>query len=102
MPCAGGKNLTPEQAKVRKRVMAERLDALEKLLLSGRVKLRGDAKNPVFDGWVGADRGDWADACAYRALVAKGSSALRMTAARSQAMSNDRMQNDRMQRGGLR
>lgn len=103
MPCAGGKNLTPVQQRERKRLMAERLDDLEKLLLSGRVRLKltGNADKPaIFEGWDGEQqRGPWADACAYRALLAKGSSALRMSQARAQAAP---AASDRMQRGGLR
>lgn len=98
MPCLGGTNLTAAQQVERKRVMAERLDELEKLLSAGRVRLKltGNPERPaVFEGWDGIEqRGPWHDTCAYRALVAKGSSALRMVESRTQT-------SERMERKGL-
>ena len=87
MPCYGAA-LTPEQIEARKEALRE----LERQIARGKVKVRLSATGvPTFEGWQ-TDRtgpGHWHDDCAYRTLMAEGSSALRMALARQPAQ--DRM-----------
>jgi hypothetical protein len=83
MPC-DGLELTKSQEAVRE----EKLRDLEAQLKAGKVtvKLNGRTRKVEFVGWE-TDRvgvGHWHDDCAYRRLMAEGSSELRMALARSQ------------------
>lgn len=81
MPCAGTK-LTAEQVAQRD----QKLRDLERQIQSGRVTVKVSGRTVEFVGWQ-TDRtnpGHWHDDCAYRTLLAEGSSALRMALARAQ------------------
>jgi hypothetical protein len=75
--------LTPEQLAAR----AERLRDLERQIARGQVKVRLSATGKAtFEGWE-TDRenpGHWHDDCAYRTLMAEGSTELRRALAREQ------------------
>jgi hypothetical protein len=75
--------LTPEQIAQRE----ERLRDLERQIARGKVKVRMDARGrATFEGWE-TDRtgpGHWHDDCAYRTLMAEGSTELRRAVAREQ------------------
>jgi len=80
MPCNGAA-LTAIQQKQRE----ERLRDLERQIASGKVTVKMNGRKVSFDGWV-TDRtgpGHLHDDCAYRTLMAQGSSTLRMALART-------------------
>jgi hypothetical protein len=86
MPC-GTEVLTAAQQAKKEQALRD----LEKQIAAGKVKVMLDRMGKAtLDGWE-TDRenpGHWHDDCAYRKLLAEGSSALRMVMARAQT---DRM-----------
>jgi hypothetical protein len=87
MPCANQK-LTQQQEQSRK----QELKSLERQIEAGVVTVKVNGESVEFVGWK-TDRvnpGHWHDDCAYRTLMAEGSSALRMALARQQSQP-DRM-----------
>lgn len=81
MPCAFGE-LTQEQTQSRERELRD----LERRIEAGSVTVTVNGEDVQFLGWD-TDRtgpGHWHDDCAYRTLLAEGSSALRMALARNQ------------------
>lgn len=79
MPCGMEKLTQPQKAK-----KAEALKDLERQIEAGTVTVKRNGENVEFVGWE-TDRenpGHWHDDCAYRTLMAEGSSALRMATAR--------------------
>lgn len=90
MPC-DGLELTKTQEQERE----EKLRDLEAQLKVGKVTVRTNARTRKveFVGWQ-TDRtgpGHWHDDCAYRRLMAEGSSELRMALARSQTAGTERL-----------
>jgi len=88
MPCDGAK-LTATQKQNRQ----DKLRDLEKQIAQGKVTVKVKGRSVEFVGWK-TDRegpGHWHDDCAYRTLVAQGSSALRMALARAQTTGTQRM-----------
>ncbi len=87
MPC-GTEQLTQQQQAKK----AQALKDLERQIEAGVVTVKVNGESVTFEGWQ-TDRenpGHWHDDCAYRTLMAEGSSALRMALARS-ASTTDRM-----------
>lgn len=85
MPCIGMQEAVKTQAEEKARdKQRAKLAELEQKLQAGQVKPVKDAAGRVtFQGWSAQDRGGWHDECAHRALLAAGSSALRLSLARA-------------------
>lgn len=82
--------LGEESRKRRAREIETALERLERYLSAGTVKVVvGPTGAVAFKGWN--DRDEIMDACAFRRLTAKGSSALRMALARAEAMAGRKM-----------
>jgi hypothetical protein len=86
MPCdyTIPEGMTIEQ---RKTQIEEAIDRLNKALTIGEVKVVVGANGAVaFKGWDARARNGVSDVCAYRKLMASGSSGLRTQLARAEAM----------------
>jgi hypothetical protein len=86
MPCdtffKPGQTLTQRKEEIKK-VMTR----LERLLAERRVKAKVGPQGAItFEGWQAADRERVTDACAYRRIMATGSSLARAEIARAEAM----------------
>lgn len=82
MPCNTKAGLTP----VQKQKQADALSRLESMIASGTVRVVVGAQGAIaFQNWT--DREGQSDVCAYRALAARNSPALRAAVVRAEAMS---------------
>jgi hypothetical protein len=91
MPCDS--QLAPGQTLAARMSEIDRaLKRLETALTSSAVRITiGPTGSIAFTGWGAADRDRVSDTCAYRALMAQGSSALRMAVARAETMSGKKV-----------
>lgn len=91
MPCDSRipKGMSLEQ---RNKQITEKLRLLEANLSAGKVKITiGTNGALAFNGWNGDDRSEITDVCAYRALSAENSWALRQAISRAEAQSGRKM-----------
>lgn len=87
MPCMNQTNETP----ARRSEVADAVKRLEQALAAGTVKLRVGAQGGIaFTGWL--DNRGVSDLCAYRALAAANSPALRKAQARAEAMAGRKIE----------
>lgn len=89
MPCAS--TLAPGQTLVQRMTQVEQaLKRLERYLQTGSVRVGiGPSGAIMFTGWK--DRDDMSDVCAWRALTAQNSWALRQAVARAETQSGRRV-----------
>ena len=87
MPC--DRRLRPGQTiSQRKEDIKQAVDRLNKALVAGRVKvIIGPQGAVAFQGWTKQERSDVGDACAYRRIMATGSSAAKLAIARAEQLS---------------
>ena len=86
MPC-DSRTLPNQTLTQRKAEVLESIVELNALLVSGRVKARvGPQGAVVFEGWTEGQRRRVTDACAYRRIMAVGSSLAKMKLAQAEQM----------------